>query len=273
MNNKEILVDKEIRLFEFLRLELKHLSKNNVKSLLVKKMVFVNDAPISQYDYSLKPKDLVKIGYYDVNERIKIVFEDKYLIVVSKPNNLLSIATDKEKDKTLYKMVMNYLKGINKNNRVFIVHRLDKDTSGLVVFAKTEEVKMILQDNWDNAVRKYIAKVHGVTKEKEVLVNYLEEDKLFVRVSKKGREAITEYTKINNNDNYSLLDINIKTGFKNQIRVQLNNIKHPIVGDVKYGIKDQSKRLMLHAYYLRITHPITKKVLSFEDDIPNVFKI
>lgn len=273
MNNKEFVVSSKIELFEFLRLELKHLSKNNVKSLLVKKMIFVNGIAVSKYNYLLKPKDIVSIGYYEVNERVKVVFEDKHILVVSKPNNLLSIATDKEKEKTLYKMVMDYLKEINKNNRVFVVHRLDKDTSGLVIFAKSEEVKKILQENWDSTIRKYIAKVHGVTKEREVLINFLEEDKLFVRVSKTGREAITEYFKIKSNDSYSLIDINIKTGIKNQIRVQLNNIKHPIVGDVKYGVKDQSKRLMLHAYYLKFKHPVTKKVLSIEDEIPYIFKI
>ena len=209
-------------------------------------------------------------------DKLDIIYEDKDIIVINKPTHLLTISTDNEKERTLFHKVYLYLKKKHKNNKVFVVHRLDKDTSGLIVFAKSEMVKKKLQNNWDKSIRNYVAVVNGnVEKEKDTLRSYLKETKTLLVYStndKSGDLAITNYQKIMANKEYSLLSINIKTGRKNQIRVQLNDINHSIVGDKKYGIKkDPLRRLCLHANYLEFNHPITDKKMSFDIDIPNSF--
>jgi len=209
-------------------------------------------------------------------DKLDIIYEDKDIIVINKPTHLLTISTDNEKERTLFHKVYLYLKKKHKNNKVFVVHRLDKDTSGLIVFAKSEMVKKKLQNNWEKSIRNYVAVVNGkVEKEKETLRSYLKETKTLLVYSTKDKDgdlAITSYEKIMGNDEYSLLSINIKTGRKNQIRVQLNDIGHSIVGDKKYGIKkDPLRRLCLHANYLEFIHPITNKKMTFDIDIPNSF--
>lgn len=211
-------------------------------------------------------------------EKLDIVYEDKYIIIVNKPSGLFTISTDKEKIKTLYHQVSLYLKQKHKSNKVFIVHRLDKDTSGLVIFAKSEKTKKILQDNWDSVKREYIALVNGkVLKEKDIIKSYLKETKTLLvyssNDSKNGKLAITEYERLSFNKDYSLLKINIKTGRKNQIRVHLNDIGHPIVGDKKYGnIKNKGiNRLCLHANILEFNHPVTKELLKLESKCPKLF--
>jgi len=213
-----------------------------------------------------------------MKKKLEILYEDKYLIIINKPSNLLTISTEKEKERTLFHYVYEYLKKKNKNNKVFIVHRLDKDTSGLVLFAKTEDIKYKLQDNWDNTKRYYYAIVNGiVTNEKDTIESYLKETKTLLVYSsndtKNGKLAITQYEKLLNNTKYSLLKINILTGRKNQIRVHLNDIGHSIVGDKKYGIKNNPiRRLCLHAYYLEFIHPITNELLKLEIKYPKEFE-
>lgn len=209
-------------------------------------------------------------------DKLDIIYEDKHIIVVNKKSGILTVATEKERDKTLFHEVIEYEKKKNKNNKIFIVHRLDKDTSGLVVFAKSMQVKNTLQATWDNTVRKYVAAVLGrVEKNKETLVSYLTESKTFdvyeTKNTKLGKKAITSYEVIYKDNNYSVLDIDIKTGRKHQIRVQLANINHPIMGDKKYGKKKSSYRnMLLHAYYLSFKHPITGKVLELQSPYPKV---
>lgn len=211
-------------------------------------------------------------------DKLDIIYEDKSIIVVNKPSHLLTISTDNEKEKTLFHKVMLYEKRKNKNNKVFIVHRLDKDTSGLVLFAKDEKIKYKLQNNWDKETKRgYVAVVHGKTKDSDTLKSYLVETKTLLVHStpdkKLGKLAITEYKKILENKKLSLLKINIKTGRKNQIRVQLADNGNQIVGDKKYGENkfDPLRRLCLHANYLEIVHPVTNKKMVFELDIPKVF--
>lgn len=212
-------------------------------------------------------------------EKLDIVYEDKNYIIINKPPGILTVSTDKEKEKTLFHKVFTYLKQKNKNNKVFIVHRLDKDTSGIVLFAKSEKLKNLLQNNWDNVckLREYVAVVEGVTIEKEkTLKSYLKEDKTLrvyeTKNKKEGKLAITKYSLITNTNKYSLLKINIQTGRKNQIRVQLSAIGNPIIGDKKYNSKTNPiKRLGLHSNKLIIIDPITKKELVFECDVPSSF--
>lgn len=192
-------------------------------------------------------------------KKLKILYEDKYIIVVYKPSGLYTVATEKEKQKTLYHEVLNYLH--TKNQKVFIVHRLDKETSGLVLFAKSIEVKNKLQNNWEKVTRKYYAKVLGCVNKNGEIKSYLYEDKNYythISKNKKGLFAWTSFDVLKSNEKYSLLDIEIHTGRKNQIRVQLNEIGFPILGDKKYG-NNKYNRLMLEAYYLEFVHPINNE--------------
>lgn len=205
--------------------------------------------------------------------KLDIIYEDKYIVIINKECNLLTIATDKDREHNLYKYVSDYLKQKNKNNKIFIVHRLDKDTSGLVMFAKSIDVKNKLQSNWNNVIRRYYAVVHGDIKEKDRIESFLRETKTFLTYSSsKGDLAITEYSKISSNKKYSLVDINILTGRKNQIRVHMKDNNTPIVGDKKYGIKDKANRMYLIAYYLCFTHPITNEKIELSLDLPDSFK-
>lgn len=210
-------------------------------------------------------------------DHIDIVYEDKEIIVVNKRENLLTIATEKEKTKTLFHNVLLYLKTKNKNNRVFIVHRLDYETSGLIVFAKSECVKKTLQDNWEETKRKYIAILEGnVNKASGTIKSWLKETKTLITYSSpikdNGKLAITKYEIMKKNDKYSLVNISLLTGRKNQIRVHMKEIKHPIVGDKKYGNGTKSdKRMYLHAYFLEFKHPIRNKIMTFELPIPREF--
>ena len=209
-------------------------------------------------------------------KKLDILYEDKFIIIVNKPSNLLTVATEKEKDRTLYSYVYDYLKQKNKSNKVFIVHRLDKDTSGIVMFAKDEKTKFYLQDNWDKFKRNYVAIVNGkVEKKKGIIKSYLQETKTHLTYSvndKNGKLAITEYEKILENKQYTMLSFNFKTGRKNQIRVQLADMGNSIVGDKKYGIKkDPIRRMALVANTLEFIHPKTKEKIIIDIDIPNSF--
>ena len=211
-------------------------------------------------------------------DKIKIIYEDKFIIVVDKPAHLLTIATDNEKEKTMFHKVISYEKSKNKNNKVFIVHRLDRDTSGLLIFAKAERIKNILQKNWDNMVktRGYVAVVEGkVEKKEDTIKSYLKEGKNLITYStnsKDGKLAITKYKCINKSKSYSLLDIEILTGRKNQIRVHMKEMNHPIIGDKKYNSKTNPlKRLGLHANKLEFYHPVTGEYMKFESKTPKEF--
>ena len=174
---------------------------------------------------------------------------------------------------------MEYLKKKNKNNRIFIIHRLDKDTSGIIMFAKNERAKHLYQDNWNDIVKKrcYYAVIDGKMQNKEgTIKSYLKENGNMVYSVKdrSGKLAITEYKVLKERKNISLLDINLKTGRKNQIRVHMKENKTPILGDLKYGEKSKLiNRLALHAYKLELINPVTKKLLTFEVNMPNEFKI
>jgi 23S rRNA pseudouridine1911/1915/1917 synthase len=209
-------------------------------------------------------------------KKLDIIYEDKELLVIDKPSGQYTIGTEKDKFNSLYHEVREYIR--KKNQKVFIVNRLDKDTSGIVVFAKNEALKSALQNNWNNITKRYYyAIVEGkVSKKEDTLKNYLEESKtLQVYVTNKinnAKQAITHYKVINELSKYTLLDIDIKTGRKNQIRCQLDYTGHPIVGDKKYSSKvNPIGRLGLHAYKLILTHPRTKKIYEFESKIPKLF--
>ncbi|MDD6272232.1 MAG: RNA pseudouridine synthase [bacterium] len=206
------------------------------------------------------------------NKKLNIYFEDKHLLIVYKEGGLSTINNDKYKD-SLYSKVYDYLH--KKNQKVFVVHRLDRDTSGLVIFAKSEKVKLMLQNNWENVEREYIAIVHGNTKSEDIIKSYLKETKTlytYYTNDKNGKYSETKYTKLFSNNNYSLLRINLITGRKNQIRVHMSDNKTPILGDKKYGKKDGFRKMMLLANKIDFIHPITKQRILINLEIPDNYK-
>lgn len=250
-------------------------SKAKVKSLIKYKKIYINGKNNYKLPIILKINDKLEIDL-EIKEELpfEIVYEDNEIIVVNKDAGLLTIASYNEKELTLYHQVREYA---NKHNfKLFVVHRLDRETSGLVMFAKNERMKMLFQDNWNELVktRGYFALIAGKLTKKGRIDNLLYEEKnTFVHSSKLGKRAITNYEPIKYNEEYSLLNVNIETGRKNQIRVHLSELGYPIVGDKKYGSKKNPiKRLGLHAYKLEVMHPITRKYFSFELDMPEEFK-
>ncbi|MFT4551030.1 MAG: RluA family pseudouridine synthase [Verrucomicrobiales bacterium] len=232
-----------------------------------------------------KPKRDVKKKRGHQPRGIKILHDDRDILVVDKTSGLLTMSNEKERDRTAYSFLNDYVrKGVEKSNkRVFIVHRLDRETSGVLVFAKHEEAKHFLQDNWGDFQKTYYAVVHGkMSKPEGVIESYLAESGVH-RVyatpdSKKGKLSKTGYKVIQEKENFSLLEINLLTGRKHQIRVHLSDAGCPVVGDKKYGTfaaidKGLSiKRLYLHAASLTIAHPHTKVQMSFSTGIPAGFE-
>lgn len=210
---------------------------------------------------------------------ISIVFEDNDLVVINKPAGLLTIGTNREKEKTAHFILNEYVKKGNpkSRNRVFVVHRLDKDTSGLLVFAKNEESKQFLQENWGNFSKKYRAVVEGKLPMKEVIVTtYLEENKALrvysVKNSEQGKLAKTGFVVIQESSKNSLMDITLFTGRKHQIRVHLSEMGFPIVGDSLYGKPQKGiQNMALHSYFLAFTHPKTKQNVQFTAETPDFF--
>ena len=253
-------------------------SKNKVKTYVKLGYIYVNGKVIKKLPYILNCGDILVIDENkNIDSSFEIVYEDNNYLVVNKEAGLLTISTsnqNKGMEDTLYKRVRNYLN--SKHEYAFIVNRIDKETSGLVVFVKNEKLKDMLQDNWNNIVKKrgYIAIVSGKITKNGRIDNYLYEDKLTFSHSTKigGKRAITNYRPIKVSDKYTMLDVNIETGRKNQIRVHMTEMNHPIVGDKKYYSKDNSlKRLVLHHYEIDLIDPITNKLLVFKCEVPNVF--
>src|SRR6056297_1530907 len=213
---------------------------------------------------------------------LNIVFEDHYIVVVDKSSGLLTVSTEKIRENTAYFLLNEYVKKGNQKsrNRVFIVHRLDRDTSGLLVFAKTEPAKQYLQSEWKHFEKKYYALVHGHLPEKEGLItSYLAENSMHKMYSvtnpDKGKLAQTRYKVLRETQNYSLLLIDLLTGKKNQIRVHFSEHGHAVAGDKIYGTQDKDKhikRLALHSCFLKIIHPFTKEEMIFESPLPEFFK-
>lgn len=211
---------------------------------------------------------------------LSILYEDNDIIVVDKIAGLLTMATEREKQKTAYFLLTDYVrKGIQRSkNRVFIVHRLDRDTSGILVFAKNQNAKNYLQENWQYFSKTYIAVVHGKLEEKDSIISSeLSEDRGFRVSSKddseKAKFSKTGYKVVVESARYSMLEIKLLTGRKHQIRVHFSELGHPIVGDKIYGKKDKgAQRLALHSGSLTIRHPYTKDDMTFKTEIPLYFK-
>ena len=281
MNRKQNYINHDnISLLDSISIFKKDLSKKTIKNYIKNKMVTVNNKVITNSSYILKDNDKIEIYYgkkvipeYDLD----ILYEDEYLIAINKPCGLLSISNDKEKIVTAYRMVSDYVKNSSNNKYIFVVHRLDQETSGILLFCKNEKIRDKMQDNWNTIVKKrgYIAIVDGKLNGSGTRRSFLLEDRnQFVYSSKnnQGKEAITHYSVIKNNTDYSLLQVFIDTGRRNQIRVHLSEMGYPIVGDKKYRCKTNPiKRLCLHANILEFIHPVSKKLIHIESNVPKEF--
>ncbi|TQI66294.1 RluA family pseudouridine synthase [Clostridium sp. KNHs216] len=280
----EFVVSESCGLLDFLLLKLSNKSRNHVKSLLTHREVLVNGTVITQYDAVLHKGQKIQIKRSIIEGKkqksvLDILYEDSDIIVINKPAGLLSIASDKEKELTAYHLLTDYVRMKDPRNRIFAVHRLDRDTSGVLMVAKNEKMKLALQDSWADLVseRGYVAVVEGQLKEKcGRIQSWLKETRTFLVYSSSragdGLEAITDYQVLNETTEYSLLNINLETGRKNQIRVHMKDIGHNVVGDKKYGAKtDPLKRLGLHAYKLEFKHPFSDKVMCFQTQSPRSF--
>ena len=264
---------------------LKDHTPTKLKSMLRHNQFAVNSMPTSRYDAELHAGDVFSVNFdqsFQVfkNPRVELVYEDEHILVINKGYGLLSMGTDTKKDGTAYSIMREYVKYHNPHAKVFIVHRLDRDTSGLMMLAKTMEAKDVMQHNWNNMVlnRKYVCVVEGEVQEKEGKVkSYLAENSQFEVYStddpKKGQLAITRYKCIKTTKSFSLLEVELDTGRKNQIRVHMKDLGHPITGDRKYGAGHSPiNRLALHAQTLRFVHPITRKEMNFSTTIPMRFR-
>lgn len=273
----KFIVKEKDELYNYLRNNLNK-SKNNIKSLLKNECIYVNNIIITKYNYVVNSGDIISIGkaitYKDVN--LKIIYEDSDIIVIDKPTKILTISNSKEKNKTLYREVSNYLK--KENKKVFVIHRLDYDTSGVIMFAKNQKVQKLYQDNWNDLAKKreYTATVEGITNSKGHIESYLKMSKTLQVYSSKNKDgllAITDYERIKYNNKYSLVKILISTGRRNQIRCHMADIGHPILGDNRYAKKknDPLGRLALHANRLEVINPISNKLMIFTSEIPKEF--
>ena len=286
----EYVVSKQMGLLDFLLLKITNQSRNNIKKILGSRCVLVDGAVVTQFDFQLAKGDTVTISSVPMSKgknpvritekcKLEIIYEDDDFIAVNKPSGLLSVANDKEKEKTAYRYLMDYVRGKNPRARIFVVHRLDKDTSGVFIVCKNEDLKNLMQDKWNDLVSKrgYIAICDGVFKTKEGTVkSYLKETSTNIMYSSQnphqGQLAITHYKVMKESLKYSMVDVNIDSGRKNQIRVHMGDLGHNIVGDTKYGNPSNPlNRLGLHAYALEFTHPLTKQKLSFKAKTPKEF--
>jgi 23S rRNA pseudouridine1911/1915/1917 synthase len=281
----QLRVNEAGELMNFLLSKMGGMSRSSIKSLLAHRQVMVNGKISTQFNLPLNPNDKVTVtsgrGNVELHHpKLKIIFEDSYLIVVEKKEGLLTVSTGNSDETTAFSILKTHVKKSSPSNRIYVVHRLDRETSGVIMFAKTKEVQMILQENWHRIItrRVYVALVEGtVIKEEDTITTWLTENEKSLKIHSSdtdngGQQAITHYRKIKSNDNFSLLEIELETGRKNQIRVHMQGIGHPIAGDKKYGSTSSAiSRLGLHARILAFYHPISTEIVSFETPVPRSF--
>jgi len=277
-------VTESAELMKFLMAELSTKSRKDIKSLLAHRQISVDNEVISQFNHPLIKGQQVVVNWAKVfieqqPQGLNIVWEDPHIIIIEKQAGLLSIATETEKEQTAYSILSEHVKKRDPKNKIFVLHRLDRETSGVMMFAKSEKIQQMLQSSWKEAVleRTYVVVVEGsVTKEQGTITSWLKENKAFIMYSSRtpndGQKAITHYKVLKKNKHYSLLEVILETGRKNQIRVHMKDIGHSIIGDKKYGAtKHPIARLGLHARVLAFKHPITGEEVRYVTDIPKEF--
>lgn len=282
--SRSFTVQEPAELLPFLLAKLSGQGRNAVKAILARGQVSVDGTPVTAYNHSLAPGASVSVSRERIEEvpplvGLSILFEDDDLIVVAKDAGLLSIASPQETELTAYRQLTEHVRRTDPRSRIFVVHRLDRDTSGVMMFAKREEIQQSLQNNWQEAVteRIYVALVEGrVARAEGTVSSWLKESKTLKMYSSPypndGQHAVTHYRTLEAKSQLSLLEVKLETGRKNQIRVHMQDIGHPVVGDKKYGARSKILgRLGLHARVLAFIHPSTGEHLRFETDIPKAF--
>jgi len=281
---KQLKVTEQGELLPFLLDKLSPQGRNSIKSLLAHGQISVDDRVEKLYNHSLRPGQVVTVRKDRTTVApplvgLKILYEDDAVIVINKDTGLLSIATAQETELTAYRQLTAHVRLTDPNNRIFVLHRLDRDTSGVMMFAKSEKVQQKMQDGWKDIVkeRMYVALVEGLVKKAQgTITSWLKETSTLKMYSSftpnDGLHAVTHYKVLRANRNYSLLEVHLETGRKNQIRVHMQDLGHPIASDKKYGAKTKPfSRLGLHARVLAFEHPVTGKLMRFETDIPKQF--
>lgn len=281
----EFTVETPARLLEYLIASMPERNRTQVKKLLGHDQVMVDGTVTRQFDQELPAGSHVSVNLTRsfvqfANRRIQMVYEDDDIIVINKGYGLLSMSNDKIKDGTAYSILRDYLKEKDPRNKLFIVHRLDQHTSGLMLFAKNVKAKEAMQHNWNNMVRRrqYVCVVEGILDPAEgVRQSYLAENSQHMVYStenpEEGQLAYTRYKTLRRGQGYTLAEVELETGRKNQIRVHMKDLGHPIAGDRKYGAKTSPiHRLALHARTLCFIHPVTGKLMDFSTPIPSSFQ-
>lgn len=270
-------------LLEFVMQKLDGISKNRAKAILSGGGIKVNRKITTRHDFMLSPGQLVEISRGKKREElksrfIKIIYEDHDIIVIEKAPGILSMGTSQHVF-CVKTILDDYFHKCHSKSRAHVVHRLDRETSGIMVYAKNLQAEQILERNWHEIVtdRRYIAVLSGEMEQKSgTIANWLKDNKAFITYSSPvdngGKYAVTHFHTIQTNGRYSLVEFKLETGRKNQIRVHSLDMNHPVCGDTKYGNGDDPiRRLCLHAFRLNLYHPITGKPLSFETQIPKAF--
>ncbi len=272
-------------LLPFVMKKMNGISRNKAKNILSGGSISVDGKKVTQHDFELKSGMEVKIGRNQTGEPlnshwVRIVYEDQYLFVVEKRSGILCNSPHSDEE-TVQGILNQYLEKNHQRCHAHTIHRLDRDTSGLMLFAKDKKVALKFEENWKETVydRRYVALVHGEMRKKEgAISSWLKDNAQFLTYSSKtdngGKFATTHYKLIKVSDGYSLVELKLDTGRKNQIRVHLADIGFPVVGDPKYGDGDDKiGRLGLHAYKLCFIHPITHEDLKFETEFPVSFRL
>lgn len=280
----EIPVHEEAQLMDFIMKQMSGVSRNHVKDLLKGHGVSVDRVLVTRFDHPVHPGQTIRISRHKRsselnNKYVKIVYEDKDIVVIEKAPGILSMGANPSQ--FCVKTVLDeYFSKRHFKCTAHVVHRLDRETSGLMVYAKNMEMEQVLENNWHDIVydRRYVAVVCGqLEKEGGTIQSWLKDNKAFVTYSSPtdngGKEAITHYRKLKMSEQYTLVELKLETGRKNQIRVHMADIGHPVAGDMKYGNgRDPMGRLALHAYRLHFYHPRTGEPMMFETPFPSVFR-
>lgn len=272
------------QLIAFIMEKMHGMSRNRAKALISNRVVLVNNTITTHPLFELKPGDVVQLDRSKHKKsfhckELDIVFEDPYLFIIDKHPGLLSMSNN-SRQQTVQTVLNRYLEKGGGRNTSHLVHRLDRDTSGLMVYAKDVQTQQSLINSWQQLVsdRRYLALVKGEFEQTRGRIqSWLTEDKKFIThsspVDNGGKYAVTHYNVLASSNGYSLVECELETGRKNQIRVHMAQLGHPVVGDRKYGSdEDPMRRLGLHAYMLCFTHPVTGKHLRFETPVPYCFE-
>lgn len=277
------IVKEPMELMDFL-VQKGNMSRNKVKTLLTHRAILVNKTITTQYNFMLQPGMLVQLSKNHHQKEfksthIRLVYEDAYLLVIEKREGLLAVGSDKQKEMSAYSILTDYVKRSSKQRRIYGVHRLDREASGLMVFAKDERTKQNLQDNWERLFneRTFVAVVEGdMEKDRGIVCSWLVDGKAYVveaATTQTGDKAVSHYNTIKRANGFSMLEIALGNGRKEQVRTHMAELNHPIVGDLRYnGVSNPLRRLALHAFRLNFQHPVTGENLKFELPYPLPFR-